>query len=131
MSEGGGGEYEGSTIERSRVILQGRQDPAATLLFVTDKDTLIHTIILPSHSLYLFFFLSSYLFLFACLLPPSCCLRLCHATMKRVWAPQPPRGAVEELQIRNRRLCMFVCLFFLWGARPCGLFKSLSERRGS
>lgn len=48
--------------------------------------------------------------------------------MRGVWAPRPPWGAKEERRPRNGRLCMFVCLC---GARPCGSFKSLSERRGS
>lgn len=123
--------YEGrTTVRRRRVIIQGRQDPAATFLFLVDKGTLTHTIVIPSHFLYLFFWI---FFVFislslACLLPPSRCLCLCHATMRRVWAPQPPWGAIEERQIRNGCLCVFVCLCC---ARPCGLFKSLLERHGS
>lgn len=121
-----GKKYEGrTTVRRRGVIIQGRLGPAATFLFLVDKGTLTHTIIFPSRFLYLGFFFFVFISLFlACLLPPSRCPCLCHATMKRVWGPQPPWGAIEERQIRNGRLCMFVCLC---GNHPCGLFKPLLE----
>lgn len=119
-----GKKYEGrTTVRRRGVIIQGRLGPAATFLFLVDKGKLAHTIIFPSHFLYLFFFIFISVFL-VCLLPPSCCPCLCHGTMRRVWAPQPPWGAAEERQICNGRLCMFVCLC---GNHPCGSFKPLLE----
>lgn len=110
-----------TTVSRREVIIQGRLGPAATFLFLVDKGKLTHHL---SFSLFVplfFVFISVFR---ACLLPPSCCPCLCHGTMRRVWAPQPPWGAIEERQIRNGRLCMFVCLC---GNHPCGSFKPLLE----
>lgn len=118
--------YEGrTTVRRRRVIIQ--LDPAATFLFLVDKDILTHTIIFPTHFLYLRFFCLYISFSF--LPPPSLSLSLLMScNNEESVGSSASLGRQRERQIHNGRLCMFVCLS---GAHPCSLFKPLLERRGA
>lgn len=101
------------------VVVRGRLDLTATFLFLADKGVLVYALISLPPSL----FCALYLFLYSVfhLLPPvfACAVQQWE---KRVWAPQPPRGATQKCQTHIIHLGEFVSLR---GIRPCGSFKPL------
>lgn len=112
-----------ATVWKRWVVVRGRLDPTATFLFLVDKGALAHTVIF-SPSLFALCISFSLFSVFHLPLPVFC---LCHATKRRVWAPQPPRGATLECQILVIHLRKCACLC---GTRPCGSFKPLLEKHG-
>lgn len=73
------------------------------------------------------FLCALYLFLYSVFHLPLPVFACAMQQWGRVWAPQPPRGAMRECQIHIIHLREFVCLC---GTRPCGSFKPLLEKHG-